>query len=891
MNSSNLNIKKIAELLLNKKNRTGTGIVFVLGAGFSMRDKDDPSSKGLGSGWELSKYLGDELCMSELETLQRTSEYYEVVNGKAELIDSVKRYIKSNLVVQDSHRHMARLINEVGELNELIFTVNYDNLLESCYRDEFGTDLEVWKRGEPYNSKKNLYKIHGCISSESQFVLTSEDYYNVKSDENLMKTLYTVFRSHSCVFIGFSMEDQDLIDILFNIRKLNDDNTFLKHYLVIPEEGLNEWRIEYLSKKINIQHIALKSSVFLEELVDEFKKKNKDDQINGYLQDSINNLLGKNKEYPNELVTIQMIERSNLIQYDVERYSYLILFSQFHHKNYWYIFNNISFVQGVELCRYYEQVFMPNRDFKKSITNNIISIFMKGIIEREKEISIEKVDILINLLIETELPIEDSKDAIHRLFDFANDYQKLRMFSLILQHDVIDMEFFESIFFTIYVNKDAEDFEYYITKSIVSCSNKNKLATLSKFFETGFIRDILNLKICILTFDVNNMDLLDSKLFKPELSHFIEQINQEAIIIKDKMASLWTSPLYDGSNSVNSIYPLSEEVSTPEILNKGDYINSRLIIGKEYGCILSADRKLMTINLESGSPKIIDSVNNVNMGPIIATDHVGCATNDEICLYDLKGELLQTEFLIGERVVSMKTDTNEIWGLTNLGNFITLNEKYSFCSEIPSTRKHQYKDFLIFDSYFVFVTEQSLIIFKKLDNQMGDFIEEIDTTDILKVIGINNICYIITSRSISRLDLTKGSNYVVTYDLTDNIKSKPIVVESVNTLIFASNERMLRVIFNDSAAFHRVVYQGESDESIEELISCNGLLAMITKNNKFVILKSFGEQFKATTEINLDYNSEGYNLSCGYGALYITSNDVIYVIKNREAVINDEHVA
>ncbi|KMV01237.1 hypothetical protein ACS72_00295 [Acinetobacter sp. VT 511] len=114
------------------------------------------------------------------------------------------------------------------------------------------------------------------------------------------------------------MEDQDLIDILFNIRKLNDDNTFLKHYLVIPEEGLNEWRIEYLSKKINIQHIALKSSVFLEELVDEFKKKNKDDQINGYLQDSINNLLGKNKEYPNELVTIQMIERSNLIQYDVE---------------------------------------------------------------------------------------------------------------------------------------------------------------------------------------------------------------------------------------------------------------------------------------------------------------------------------------------------------------------------------------------------------------------------------------------------------------------------------------------------------------------------------------------------------------------------------------------
>lgn len=272
MSVNNLYIRQIAESLLKMKHRTNeSGIVFFLGAGFSMRSKEPPTS-GLGSGAELAGVLGEDLEIKDEKNLQRVSEYYEVTFGKASLIDAIKKYIKNEQKPQLSHAALVDLIEFVEQPREFVFTVNYDTLLEDCYRDIHKKSLEVWKFGDDYNNNKHIYKIHGCISAESNLVVTSEDYYNVKSHEVLMKKLFSILRENTCVFIGFSMEDQDLVDLLFNIRA-NHSNLGKKHYLVVPETGVNSMRAKYLRDKFNIEHLPMKGDEFLEAVKEELKKK------------------------------------------------------------------------------------------------------------------------------------------------------------------------------------------------------------------------------------------------------------------------------------------------------------------------------------------------------------------------------------------------------------------------------------------------------------------------------------------------------------------------------------------------------------------------------------------------------------------------------------------
>ena len=87
---------------------------------------------------------------------------------------------------------LSELIHLIGEPSEFIFTVNYDTLLESYYKQKYEKDLEVWRFGDAYNNSKQIYKLHGCITAESNLILTSEDYYKVKSNEILMKKLFSV---------------------------------------------------------------------------------------------------------------------------------------------------------------------------------------------------------------------------------------------------------------------------------------------------------------------------------------------------------------------------------------------------------------------------------------------------------------------------------------------------------------------------------------------------------------------------------------------------------------------------------------------------------------------------------------------------------------------------
>lgn len=98
-----------------------------------------------------------------------------------------------------------------------IITTNYDTLLESIF--DFTT--YIGQENLLFSSVQGvgeIYKIHGCATKPDSIVINSEDYSLLQEKSKyLAAKLLTIFVEHPIVFIGYSMSDEDIREILNNI--------------------------------------------------------------------------------------------------------------------------------------------------------------------------------------------------------------------------------------------------------------------------------------------------------------------------------------------------------------------------------------------------------------------------------------------------------------------------------------------------------------------------------------------------------------------------------------------------------------------------------------------------------------------------------------------------
>ena len=67
----------------------------------------------------------------------------------------------------------------------------------------------------PYGS---VYKIHGCVSKPEKIILTSEDYVNFSNKYELIRAqLLSLFIHHPIIFLGYSINDSNIKEILKTI--------------------------------------------------------------------------------------------------------------------------------------------------------------------------------------------------------------------------------------------------------------------------------------------------------------------------------------------------------------------------------------------------------------------------------------------------------------------------------------------------------------------------------------------------------------------------------------------------------------------------------------------------------------------------------------------------
>lgn len=164
----------------------------------------------------------NEWWWSASENLERRATAADIVKEQS---DSLKYDIAAYM--GDFSLENARLSEAGGEIaafSEIavdgIITTNWDTLLEELfpeYRVFIGQQELLFSNPQ---SIGEIYKIHGSVSDSRSLVLTAEDYEEFSSkNPYLAAKLVTIFVEHPVIFLGYSIADPHIREIITSIAQ------------------------------------------------------------------------------------------------------------------------------------------------------------------------------------------------------------------------------------------------------------------------------------------------------------------------------------------------------------------------------------------------------------------------------------------------------------------------------------------------------------------------------------------------------------------------------------------------------------------------------------------------------------------------------------------------
>lgn len=181
--------------------------------------------------WKSEKYLEDRKKYKNL-----------CVSPSSALKIAIASYIKELSDCKCSSQY-AEEIEALSKLDvEGIITTNWDQFLEKLFPDYkvyAGQRELIFSNPQSINE---IYKIHGCCSKPNSMVLTSSDYNEFNSkNAYLAAKLITLFVEHPIIFIGYSIEDDNIRSILTSIVNClsPDDTGKIRNNLIFIKRNKN----------------------------------------------------------------------------------------------------------------------------------------------------------------------------------------------------------------------------------------------------------------------------------------------------------------------------------------------------------------------------------------------------------------------------------------------------------------------------------------------------------------------------------------------------------------------------------------------------------------------------------------------------------------------------
>ena len=269
---------------------------------------------------EIFKYYKEEYKGEDI--LEKREEFNEKIYNKVNEIgnlDNSDEKSKLDKFVMDyddiskEAKKYSEILNNVREITELrkinpkaIITTNYDTLLEDivfadrCIRhigqDGFKDNLSEAE------DKIDLYKIHGCVTKPKSIIITKEDYDNFfQKSRYLYSKILTLFWEYPVIFIGYSVSDRNIKDILavmIEIMTEEQKEDFLKRIWIVDfakhedEECVTEREIELLNgKRIKIPCFFLKYYLKLYQTINTVLLSQRFGQLNFTISENVIELL------------------------------------------------------------------------------------------------------------------------------------------------------------------------------------------------------------------------------------------------------------------------------------------------------------------------------------------------------------------------------------------------------------------------------------------------------------------------------------------------------------------------------------------------------------------------------------------------------------------------
>lgn len=277
------------------KNKNGAPFLF-LGSGFSRHYLNTPQWDGILQMFaphKLAQYysklnttslikVGTEIAKDVTEefwNLDENDEFREAVQDQVIDASSVLKIKISNYLKEQSLQEFPKEYEEEIHILERlsidgIITTNWDDTAERLFPEftpYIGQEQLIFS--STY-SIGEIYKIHGSYRDPKSLVLTENDYADFsKKNPYLAAKLITIFIEHPVVFLGYSISDSNIQEILQsivvcldnkNIQKLQDNLIFIEwiedenYAMTIERQDI------MMANKVNLPVVKIKTHSFKE---------------------------------------------------------------------------------------------------------------------------------------------------------------------------------------------------------------------------------------------------------------------------------------------------------------------------------------------------------------------------------------------------------------------------------------------------------------------------------------------------------------------------------------------------------------------------------------------------------------------------------------------------
>lgn len=221
-------------------------LCFFLGAG---------ASKLIGcKGWtEVATSLAKKcfklkyINFKKLESILRINDSKKIITicynilSKEGSTDGFYNEVRESLKTDSYLLNKYNIYAELSDIPAIFITTNIDTHFDSAFNERIVYKEEDFTPTNIFRDK--LYKIHGTIKDETSIIFTVPQYLDRYRKDDFLAFLTTIFNTYSIVFLGYGLEEFEILDFL--VTKIGKENPERKHWILLPYYTDEEYMKDY----------------------------------------------------------------------------------------------------------------------------------------------------------------------------------------------------------------------------------------------------------------------------------------------------------------------------------------------------------------------------------------------------------------------------------------------------------------------------------------------------------------------------------------------------------------------------------------------------------------------------------------------------------------------